>query len=353
MLTGVLAANSHGKGEDFFNPPTVHQIQVQIPKVSLAKLQKDNRTYVSCDVTVDGRPVFHETGVHLKGHATFRNLSGRPSLTLNFSKFTDHQTLMGIRKLHLNNSLEDPSYLCERLASGLYAAAGVPASRVTFARVTLNGRDLGLYTVIEGLSRDFLRRYFPDAHGSLYDGGFCKDITEEKQELLGETPKDQSALRNLVQAAREPDRARRWERLSKLLDVDQFASYLAMEVLSGNWDGYAFNLNNYRLFHHEASGKFIFIAHGMDDMFKRTRNPLRPESVRGLVASGFLETTEGRQRYQARVTSLFTNALPLAPLLAQVDALNAIVQPVRGKPDTVAELRQRIIQHHRTLAKHL
>ena len=64
---------------------------------------------------------------------------------------------------------------------------------------------------------------------------------EEKQELLGETPKDQSALRNLVQAAREPDRARRWERLSKLLDVDQFASYLAMEVLSGNWDGYAFN----------------------------------------------------------------------------------------------------------------
>ena len=125
-----------------------------------------------------------------------------------------------------------------------------------------------------------------------------------------------------------------------------------MEVLSGNWDGYTFNLNNYRLYHHAAADQFIFIAHGMDDMFKQTRNPFRPENIKGLVAAGFLQTPEGRRRYETRVTALFTNAFALAPLLAQVDALNAIVQPARGQPGTVTELRQRLTQHHRTLEKH-
>ncbi|NBV25256.1 MAG: hypothetical protein EBS05_25485 [Proteobacteria bacterium] len=351
-LTCADKASARGNGDAFFNPPVIHEILVEIPAAALAKLRSENRTYVTCNVTVDGRFTLTNTGVHLKGHATFRGLDDRPSLTLNFSKFTDNQTLMGIRKLHLNNSLEDPTYLSEHLAGGLYAAADMPASRVTFARLNLNGRDLGLYTTIEGLSKEFLRRYFTDIHGNLYDGGFCQDLTEKKQKLLGENPENQSDLTELVQAAREPDLPRRWERLNALLDVDKFCSYLAMEVLTGNWDGYTFNLNNYRLFHHQASGKFVFIPHGMDDMFKQTRNPLRPEPMKGLVARGFLETPEGRERYLARVGSLFTNQFRLAPLLARVDALDAIVKAARPKADASTEFRQRITLHHQLLQKH-
>ncbi len=351
-IGSAAKSGARGSGEAFFDPPAIHQIQVVIPEASLAKLTGNNRAYVTCDVTVDSRYALHNTGVHLKGHATFQGLNARPSLTLNFSKFTDHQTLMGIRKLHLNNSAEDATYLSEHLAGGLYAAAGVPASRVTFARVTLNGRELGLYTVIEGLSKEFLRRYFTDIRGDLYDGGFCQDITEKKEKILGDNPDEQSGLRELAQAAREPDLSQRWARLSTLLDVDRFTSYLAMEALTGNWDGYTYNLNNYRLFHHQISGKFVFIPHGMDDMFKQTRNPLRPEPMKGLVAKGFLETPEGRQRYLARVGSLFTNQFQLAPLLAQVDALDAVVKSARPQPGAVTELRQRLTQHYRTLEKH-
>lgn len=351
-VSSAAKSSARGSGEAFFNPPAIHQIQVEIPEPSLTKLKAENRTYVTCDVTVDGRYAMHKTGVHLKGHATFQGLNARPSLTLNFSKFTDNQTLMGIRKLHLNNSAEDATYLSEHLASGLYAAAGVPTSRVTFARVTLNGRDLGLYTVIEGLSKEFLRRYFTDIRGNLYDGGFCQDITQKKEKILGENPDEQSDLRELAQAAREPNLSQRWERLSTLLDVDRFTSYLVMEALTGNWDGYTFNLNNYRLFHHQVSGKFIFIPHGMDDMFKQTRNPLSPEPMKGVVATGFLETPEGRQRYLARVGTLFTNQFQLAPLMAQVDMLDSVVKSARPQPEATKELRQRITQHFKVLEKH-
>jgi hypothetical protein len=63
-------------------------------------------------------------------------------------------------KIHLNNSVQDRSYLTEILCGDLFLAAGVPAARGTHARVFLNGRDLGLYGLKEGFDQSFLRRHF-------------------------------------------------------------------------------------------------------------------------------------------------------------------------------------------------
>ena len=74
----------------------------------------------------------------------------------------------GLTKLMLNNSSQDQTFLSELLATRLFRDAGVPAARVTHSRVTLNGRDLGLYVAIEAMNKRFLKRHFGKATGNLY-----------------------------------------------------------------------------------------------------------------------------------------------------------------------------------------
>ena len=91
--------------------------------------------------------------------------------------------------------------------------------RAAHAKVELNGRNLGLYVLVEGYNKQFLKRYFKNPNGNLYDGGFLKDINQPLEKTSGENPNDQSDLRVLAAAAREPDPAQRLARLDKVLDL--------------------------------------------------------------------------------------------------------------------------------------
>src|SRR5207253_9336101 len=135
-------------------------IKIEIKSTNLAALQRNDRAYVPATVR-EGDIVYTDVGIHLKGAAgSKRDLNDKPALTLNFDKFQDRQKFHGLDKIHLNNSVQDPSYMTELLCGELFRAAGVPAARTTHARVELNGRDLGLYVLKEGFTKTFLRRYF-------------------------------------------------------------------------------------------------------------------------------------------------------------------------------------------------
>ena len=70
----------------------------------------------------------------LKGAAgSFREWDDRPALTLNMHKFNKGGTFHGLVKFHLNNSVQDETYLHELLCSELFRRAGIPAPRVTRA----------------------------------------------------------------------------------------------------------------------------------------------------------------------------------------------------------------------------
>src|SRR5262249_18916445 len=101
--------------------------------------------------------------VHLKGHGSFQPISSKPSFSIRCPK----GNLLGRKKLLLNNSSQDPSFLKWKIASELFANAGVPSPAVSFMRVTLNGRKLGLYLMVEPTDKKFLKKHFRDATGNL------------------------------------------------------------------------------------------------------------------------------------------------------------------------------------------
>src|SRR5205814_289689 len=104
-------------------------------------------------------------------------LRGLPAFTLNFDRFVPGQTFHGLKKVHLNNSVQDRTFLSEKISRELFEAAGVPVPRAGNAQVALNGRPLGMYVLVEGIDKQFLRRYFDDVSGNVYDGHSQTDVT--------------------------------------------------------------------------------------------------------------------------------------------------------------------------------
>jgi len=158
-------------------------------------------------------------------------------------------------------------------------------------------------------------------------------------------------LKKLEAAARASDLAQRWRQLSRVIDTNIFARYLAMQVLTVNWDGYALFKNNYRVYHDPDYDHLFFIAHGMDQMFGKPFAPLMPPRWDGLVARAFMETSEGRARFTQQIGILFTNVYHTEALARRVDELGARVRPILAERSEFAaeehdrlvrELRQRI-----------
>ena len=152
------------EADKLFAQPQVLHLSIGIPSASTAKLKNDSKKYVE-GVVRDGESAFPSAGIRLKGNDSFQPLEKKPGLSIKFNEFTQGARFHGQTKILLNNSLRDPTSLCEAIGGEIFRGAGVPAARVIHARVELNGRDLGFYTLTEAANKDFLSRYFKDGKG--------------------------------------------------------------------------------------------------------------------------------------------------------------------------------------------
>jgi len=326
----VFAAPKPDSGDAFFTNHTIPRIRIQLDQEALAALRNKFREYTKATVR-EGTNVWRQVGIHMKGqYGTFQGIDGRPSLTLNFDKYEKGQRFHGLDKLHLNNSAQDSGYLCEMIGRQLFEAAGIPTARASHARVELNGRDLGLFVLIEGYDKRFLRRHFANPDGNLYDSEFRHDITDPIKKSSGKGQDDHSDLRVLAAAAEEPNHSARLARLSKLLDLDRFYTTLALESLIRHHDGYAMGINNYRIYFEPTGGRAVFLPHGMDQLFFEPRAGLLPD-LQGMLAQAVLETQAGRREFRARSATLFTNLFP--SLSNRVEAARVRLRPMLAELD--------------------
>jgi hypothetical protein len=345
--------------DPFFTNGPIPYLKIQVGETNLAVLRTNNRNYVPATVQ-DGDTVYEDVGIHLKGAAgSFRGLEDKPALTLNFTKFKSGQRFYGLDKIHLNNSVQDPSYMTELLCGELFRAANVPAARTTHARVEFNGRDLGLFVLKEGFDKTFLRRYFKNPNGNLYDGGFLREITEPLQKICGDETNDYAPLKALAVAANETNAAVRWSRLEKALDMDRFLSFMAVDIMAWDWDGYAMKRNNYRVYHEPTTDKIVFFPHGMDQMFWVPDGPIFP-GMEGLVAKAVVTTPEGKRRYRECVGTLFTNVFRIELLTNRISQVQARIRPAladispddaRNHDGAVNHLRDEVVQRITGLRK--
>ncbi len=293
-------------GDNLFSGPIV-SIEINMVAEEFERLKRDARNYAEATVKEGGK-TYKNVAIKLKGAAgSFQGVDGKPGMTLNFDKFKGAERFHGLKKFHLNNGVQDGTFLNEKIAGEMARRAGVPASRCTHAFVKLNGRDLGLYVLKESYTKDMISRLYKDGSGDLYDGGFCKEIEEKMEKDTGD-PDDRVALRELIAACQEGDAAKRWERLDKILDIDRFIAFCAMEAILCHWDGYNFNRNNYRIYQDPTTGKFSFFLHGMDQMFGDTNFPLMRD-FGTMVGGAVMRCPQAPRLYRAKLESIYANTL--------------------------------------------
>jgi hypothetical protein len=312
----------------FFAQGIVPMLNIQISEPEMQRLRDKNREYVTCTVVEAGVAQYEKVGIHLKGGAgSFRGVDDRPALTLKFDKYKKDQSFHDLDKIHLNNSVQDPGYMNELICSEIFLANGIPAARVTHARVKLNGRDLGMYVLKEGFDKKFLKHNGLDPKGNLYEGGFVQDLDGNPKLQNGDGPTDLSDVRAVVAACREPDAPKRWQRMDKLIDIDKFMTFMGLEMMTCHWDGYCNNRNNYRFYFDPKTGKVQFIPHGMDQMFGDTNFSVLniPNTI---VSNAIMTNPEWRTKYRDRITALLSNFVPADNLVNRVEAIHKRLRPV-------------------------
>jgi hypothetical protein len=166
----------------------------------------------------------------------------------------------------LNNNRQDASNMRQCVAYDLFREAGLIAPRCNFAKVTVNGENLGVYSNVEPIKNPFLKLNFNDDDGNLYEaqvsdfGGFSNNKFEKKN---NKSANDRSDLQAISDALALPD-DEMLAALTPLINIEYFIKFWAMETLVGAWDSATGNANNYYIYRSPEDNLFYFIPWGAD-----------------------------------------------------------------------------------------
>ena len=215
---------------------------------------------------------------------------------------TDH--FLGLARINLKAMYNDPSQMREALAWRSFAEAGVPASRHTYAKLTINGRYRGLFSVVEDVDRRYLSDRFGDAdEGNLYKAGCgtlgCAtlerrvgpdgDDSGRQYRVDGDDPTydlhaesadttsydDLAALIRAIDGTGLPGGDARFASdayragLETVFDTRTFLRWAGVNILLGSWDNYFATPSNYYLYNSRPDGEpwFTFLPWDYDNSF--------------------------------------------------------------------------------------
>jgi hypothetical protein len=253
--------------------------ELTIPQECIAALTVAPYEYCSGDVRY--RPtddpaddvVFDNVGIRLKGRASFQPIDAKPGFKIKLDEYVAGQRLYGLRRLTLNNMVQDPSMVHERLGYLLFRAAGVPAPLANNARVYVNGVYYGLYLNLQTEDDEFVEHLYDPAPGNLYDisndAYFIDFLPEWKPYFILETNNDApdtSDLDALIAGVVGPDETF-FEDAGLLLDWGEILSMGGVQALIADWDGYFGARNNYKAYHELGRDRFILFPWGIDQTF--------------------------------------------------------------------------------------
>lgn len=336
-----------------FDPERVIEIQIEMDPADWDALRLQTRsfldvigsscleppvrpfTYFPAAVTIDGQ---HIENIAVRKKGFFGSLdTQKPSLKLKLDAYIEGQHYSGVKNLTFNNNKSDPSHVRQCLGYWLFDRAGIPSPRCNFARVSVNGANLGVFTNVEPIKKQFLSRYFSNNSGNLYEGALSDWRTGWVDTFQRKTNKeyvDRSDIEALVPLMALPD-AELLDGMAPLVDVDDFITFWMMERLIGHADGYARNTNNFYVYIDPTTGLYHFIPWGIDSTFWDSDLPLpwetnAPPTVvwsEGIITRRLFRHAETQPIYYERARELLDNVWIEAEIDAEIERMRQQVGP--------------------------
>ena len=317
--------------------------------------------YGKADVRIAEETV-QDVGLRYKGNGTFLeyvegDFTKRLSFKIDFNEYEEDLSFRGLGKINLNNNISDPSLLRESLSYTLFREAGIPCSRVGYARVSLtvpgqfDRQPHGLYTLVEQVDKRFLKDRYGSSKGLLMKpstfGSFRylgEDWAEYEIGFVPKTSATEAQKKHVIEFAKlihkDGDQAFE-ERLETYLDVDQFLRFLAVNALLSNLDSFLGGTQNHYIYLEPDSNKFQFLPWDMDHSFGAFPLQGTPDSRRDLsidhpagmehtLIERVLSIQHHKETYHAHLDTYLETIFGEEKMLGQIQSAAAFVRPLAG-----------------------
>ncbi len=287
-------------GDFLFGDRTL-DFDLSLDDAALAALAADPRADVHATFTFEGQS--WEVGLHLKGNASFRDLTGKASFKIDVHEWDTTARFYGMKRLTLNNMVQDPTMSAEHVAYALYGWLGIPAARHGYARVRVNGESYGLYGIVESVDEELLERLFPgDDEGNLYKGGYGGDFAEGRAPIFSQeegADTSRADLATLIDTVLASTPGTFTSVLDAHFDTNQLLDLWAAELVTSNADSYTTTANNYFVYHATVADRWVMMPWGPDQSFSDVEpwDGAHP----GRLYERCLESADCSERLAARV----------------------------------------------------
>lgn len=310
--------------------------------------------YVHATASIDGRTV-RDIGVRYKGNGTF-NLGqqvNKTSFKLDLNHYVKGQRLAGVKMLNLHSNVTDASYTNEVLAFRLFRAAGVPAPRTSYARVTITvpgkytNAYYGLFSLTENPDEPFVVDRGMPAAGAILKpvtGSLFRDLGKDwaryNQTYDPKTPLTPAQRQRVIDFAgivTNASDAQFASAVGDYLDLDNAARFLAVTVWLSDMDGILGSGQNYYLYLDPRTSRFSFMAWDQDHSFgqfftgsQRQREQLniqRPWNGSNRFLERLFKVNAFKARYLGYLDEFSRTILSPAQLASQVDQIAALIRP--------------------------
>jgi hypothetical protein len=309
--------------ESVFNEDLIGTARVQIPSASYGPIDDEAlsdcgphpRSYYVGALNI-GSVDFPGSGVRAKGGCgSSRSLDEKSALKVNLSwddpavaGCPTTRRYKGLKKITLNNQVEDPSYVHERIGYDFFRKVGVPVPRVAPINVHVNDELWGLYLNVESIDRRFLARRFDSNDGMLYEGAYGCDLgstscfepkfsTDECDDPPSGDPTDFTPLMALNDRLDALPDGGFYPAITEIINFDAYLSMWAAASIMGYWDGYPFSANNYRIYHDPSDDRWTVLPSGLDQLFEDEVDPFSSE---GSLSNRCLQEEACEAAFRAR-----------------------------------------------------
>ena len=236
----------------------------------------------------------------------------------------------GLKKLTLNNMVQDPSFVHEYLTYFLYRKAGLPAPRVSYARVHVNGVYFGFYSFIETVDEPFLELWYGNSDGHLFESAYGPDFDMGEEGLFDydngpDEEQGVAAIVEVIDTLNLPWDESTYAQLRTQVDMDQWMSNMAVEAATWHWDGY-WTENNNRMYHDPVTDRWTIIPHGTDQTWVDGWPNPYDVSSRPRLYDFCMAVESCRTLYGEKLLDL-ADVVDASPLEAHLDVLIAYTEP--------------------------
>jgi spore coat protein H len=318
--------------DPIFDQGRLHEVRISIDPSDWAALQENFRSndYYAADITLDSTTL-RQVGIRSRGSGSRNEV--KPALKVDFNKYVSTQEYGVYKTMVLDNQVQDPTYLRERLAFAVFEAMGIPAPRNAFARLSVNGQYWGLYQVTESISKPFLMARLGEESGNLFDYqyAFPWDFSYMGEDPVDYVPVpfepqtnedhlDASGLVDFFRTINGATDGTFTADMGAWLDRDRFLTHLAVENAVAESDGIVGRLgaNNFYLYQYGGQRRFVFLPWDKDTAFATGSQSVYLRIDTNVLVRRLLADPAMQQTYVAalrRTVTSFVNSRYLLPRL--------------------------------------